>query len=148
MVQYSVKGVGASYLHRYIDYSVKGVRGHRTSTGSSRAAHRAAAAREAGEELVIPPSLSEEKEEARELDLTGKGVVRVRLHGAHDLKPSDDPHREDRPWLGKKDLSDPYCTLGLHETEHRGTACHKTNPSPDPDPKPDLKPDPKPDPEH
>ena len=83
-------------------------------------------------EAEMSPELKE-KEEARELDLTGKGVVRVRLHGAHDLKPSDDPHREDRPWLGKKDLSDPYCTLGLHETEHRGTACHKTKPSPDPD---------------
>ena len=24
------------------------------------------------------------------------------------------------------DLSDPYCTLGLHETEHRGATCRKT----------------------
>ena len=24
------------------------------------------------------------------------------------------------------DLSDPYCTLGLHETEHRGATCRRT----------------------
>jgi hypothetical protein len=85
-------------------------------------------------EVEMSPELKEKeearelKEEARELDLKGKGVVRVRLHGARDLRASDDTTKD-----GKKDLSDPYCTLGLHETEHRGTACHKTNPSPDPD---------------
>ena len=50
-------------------------------------------------------------------------MVRVRLHGAQDLKAADDTTRD-----GIKDLSDPYCTLGLHETEHRGTPCHATNP--------------------
>ena len=49
------------------------------------------------------------------------GVVRVRLHGASGLKPMDDTTRD-----GVLDLSDPYCTLHLHETEHRGATCRKT----------------------
>ena len=55
-------------------------------------------------------------------------MVRVRLHGAQDLKAADDTTKD-----GKKDMSDPYCTLGLHETEHRGTPCDATDPDLGPD---------------
>ena len=55
-------------------------------------------------------------------------MVRVRLHGAQDLKAADDTTRD-----GKKDMSDPYSTLGLHETEHRGTPCDATDPDLGPD---------------
>ena len=60
--------------------------------------------------------------------------MRVRLHGAQDLKAADDTTRD-----GKKDMSDPYCTLGLHETEHRGTPCDATDPNPNPNPNPNPK---------
>ena len=60
-------------------------------------------------------------------------MVRVRLHGARGLKPMDDTTRD-----GVLDLSDPYCTLHLHETEHRGTTRRKPNPNPNPDPNPTL----------
>jgi hypothetical protein len=75
----------------------------------------------AGTGAGVQKSEAEVKEDERQLKLKGRGVVKVHLHCGHNLRAMDDTNKD-----GKKDTSDPYCTLSMHDTKHRGKTIQKT----------------------